>query len=108
MLVSLSTITPEQTQGTTNTAKNIAQFLNYLATNTDAIICFIVHIDASYLSCDRARNIAGGIHQLSSEQNLQNPDIILDQINRILHVMRKIPRKIIASAGESRVECPPH
>jgi hypothetical protein len=65
--MALSSITIEETKGTTNTMEKAKQLLDYLATNSDATIQFCasdmimnVHSDALYLSKANVRSHACG------------------------------------------------
>ena len=78
MLVALSAIASEQATPTKNTLKKIAQFLDYAATNPDAVLTYHrsdmilnVESDASYLSERNARSRAGGHFYMSD--NSVNP-----------------------------------
>ena len=71
-LVGLKDILQEKSNATSNTSKKIAKLLNYLATYPDAQIKYRdsgmilhVHSNASYLSTNKARSRAEGIHFLS-------------------------------------------
>ena len=95
ILVALSTIASEQSSSTSNTAKNINQILNYIATNPDATIRYNrsdmvlwVHSDASYLSCPKARIRAGGMHFLSDKTpSPNNPADFEPTLNGIVYVV---------------------
>ena len=72
ILIALSDIYSEQSKATTNTAKQVAKLLNYLASNPQAEIQYrasgmqlVIHSDASYLSVARARSRASGVHFLT-------------------------------------------
>ena len=72
ILPALSDISSEQSKATTNTAKQVAKLLNYLASNPQAEIQYrasgmqlAIHSDASYLSVDQARSRASGVHFIS-------------------------------------------
>jgi hypothetical protein len=78
MLTSLSSIASNQDKPTGETMSNIKLFLDYAASNQDAIITYrasdmvlVVHSDASYLSKPKARSCAGGHFFMSS--NIANP-----------------------------------
>ena len=78
MLVALSAIASEQATPTKNTLKKIAQFLDYAATNPDAVLTYHrsdmilnVEIYASYFSERHTRIRAGGHFYISD--NSTNP-----------------------------------
>ena len=57
ILMVLGSLASQQAQGTIDTANSIVHFLNYCATNPDAIVCYYasdmqlhIHSDASYFS----------------------------------------------------------
>jgi hypothetical protein len=65
VLMALSTIASEQTQGTERTLEKAYQVLDYLATHPNAVVQFCasdmvmnIHSDASYLSKPNARSRA--------------------------------------------------
>ena len=67
MLTALSAIASEQATPTENTMKKCKQFLDYAASQEEAIIAYkksdmvlSIHSDASYLSELKARSRAGG------------------------------------------------
>ena len=67
MLTSLSVIAPEQATLTENTMKKCKQFLDYAASQGEAILTYTksdmvlaIHSDASYLSESKVRSRAGG------------------------------------------------
>ena len=111
IIVTLSTIASEQSAATSNTAKNITQLLNYLATNPDATIRYTrsdmvlwVHIDASYFSFPKARSRSGGMHFLSDKHPSPHDPANLElTLNGIVYVVCKILRNIMASAEESEL-----
>ena len=110
LLVGLNDISQEQSKATSNTSKKTAKLLNYLATHPDAQIKYHasgmilhVHSDASYLSVNKARSRAGGVHFLSDLiPNPQDPDYV-PIMNGILHVVCKILKNIMASAAEAEL-----
>ena len=75
MLVALSAIASEQAHTTKKTLQKIQQFLDYAASQEDAILTYhasnmalAVHSNASYLSKKNARSRAGGHFFLSANQ----------------------------------------
>ncbi len=78
MLTALSSIASNQAEPTKETMSNIKLFLDYAASNQDAIITYhasdmvlVVHSNASYLSKPKARSCAGGHFFMSS--NIADP-----------------------------------
>jgi hypothetical protein len=78
MLVALSSLAAEQCNPTERTMAKCKQFLDYAATQEDAVITYrksdmmlAIHSDASYLSEPKARSRAGGHFFLS--ENDQDP-----------------------------------
>ena len=111
LLVGLNDISLEQSKATSNTSKKITKLLNYVAAHPNAFIRYhssgiqlYVHRDASYLSVNKARSRAGGIHYLSdpppNPQDLSNYTPLL---NGIIHVVCKILRNIMSSAAEAEL-----
>ena len=73
MLTALNAITTEQATSNVTTLKNTNQFLDYVATNNEAVLTYkasnmvlAVHNDASYLNQPKARCRAGGNFFMSS------------------------------------------
>ena len=67
VLMAFSTIASEQAHGMENTMRKTKQLLDYLATHSEATVCFHgsdmvlnIHLDASYLSEANARSRACG------------------------------------------------
>ena len=74
MLVALSAITSEQASPTRATMKKVDQFLDYAASQEQAVLTYeasdmvlAVHSDASYLSESKARSRAGGYFFMSKD-----------------------------------------
>jgi hypothetical protein len=74
MLTALSSIASNQAEPTKDTMSNIKPFLDYVASNQDAIITYrasdmvlVVHSNASYLSKPKACSCAGGNFFMSSD-----------------------------------------
>ena len=108
ILPALSDISSEQSKATTNTAKQVAKLLNYLASNPQAEIQYrasgmqlAIHSDASYLSVAQARSQASGVHFLTKgPPEPKNPEDFVPTTNGILLVVCKIMRNIMASAAK--------
>ena len=103
MLPALSAIASEQSAPTENTMKKVRQFLDYAASQEEAVITYRasdmvlnVHSDASYLSKRNARSRAGGHHFLSSnEDNPPNNGAILN--------ISQIIKNVMSSAAEAEL-----
>ena len=81
MLTALSAIASEQANPTENTMKKVKQFLDYAASQEDAVVTYkasdmqlAIHSDASYLSEQKSRSRAGGHHFLTQKENITNVD----------------------------------
>ena len=75
MIPDLSVITSENNAPTENIMKRVKQFLDYAASQEEAIITFNVsgmvleiHSDSSYLSVKNACSRVGGHHFLSNDE----------------------------------------
>ena len=107
ILPTVSNISSEQSKATTNTAKQVAKLLNYLASNPQAKIQYrasgiqlAIHSDASYLSLDESISRASGIHFLTEgPSDPKNLEDFMPTTNGILLVVCKIMRNIMASAA---------
>jgi hypothetical protein len=105
MLHSLTTLASEQSDGTQNTVAAMVDFLNYCASNPNAILRYVAsdmvlhtHSDAGYLTDRKARSRAGGHHYMGNRLGSPNPihnGAILD--------ISKILRMVVASAAEAEV-----
>ena len=101
---------PEQSKAITNTAKQVAKILNYLASNPQAEIQYrasgmqlAIHSDVSYLSVAQARIRASGVHFLiKGPPDPENPEDFVPTTNGILLAVCKIMRNIMASAAEAK------
>ena len=101
MLPALSAIASQQNAPTKNTLKRVKQFLDYAATQEEAIITYSasnmvlsIHSDASYLSENNARSRAGGHHYLSNhDKNPPNNGAVLN--------ISQIIRNVMSSAAEA-------
>jgi hypothetical protein len=103
MLTALSSIASEQANPTENTMKKCLQFLDYAATQEDAVVTYrksdmvlAIHSDASYLSEPKARSRAGG-HFFVSE-NTPDPND-----NGTIHTVAKIIKQVMSSAAEAEL-----
>ena len=103
MLPALSALASEQNAPTENTMKRVKQFLDYAASQEEAIITFSasnmvlnIHSDASYLSEKNARSRAGGHHFMSNnDENPPNNGAVLN--------ISQIIRTVISSADEAKL-----
>ena len=80
MLMALSIIVMEQTQGTQTTKEKAEHFLTYAAMHPNATIKFYksdmilkIHSDTSYLSEQQGRSRAGGHFYLGNMDNITDP-----------------------------------
>ena len=109
ILPALGDISSEQSKATTNTAKQVAKLLNYLASNPQEEIQYRasgmqlgIHSDASYLSIPHARSRASGVHFLTEgPTDPENPEDFVPTTNGILLFVCKIMRNIMASAAKA-------
>ena len=110
ILPALSDIYSEQPKATTNTAKQVAKLLNYLASNPQTEIQYrasgmqlSIHSDASYISVAQARSRASGVHFLTEgPPDPNNPEDFVLTTNGILLVVYKSMRNIMASAAKAK------
>jgi hypothetical protein len=103
MLTALSSLASEQAAPTVNTMKKCKQFLDYAASQEDAVITYhksdmvlAIHSDASYLSEPKARSRAGG-HFFMSENDIDPND------NGAVHTVAKIIKAVMSSAAEAEL-----
>jgi hypothetical protein len=103
MLVALGSLAVEQANPTERTMQKCMQFLDYAASQEDAVITYrasdmvlAVHSDASYLSEPKARSRAGG-HFFMSENVADPPD------NSAVHTVAKIIKAVMSSAAEAEL-----
>jgi len=101
MLPALSAIASEQSKPTETTMKKTKQFLDYAATNPNAVLTYrrsnmnlAIHSDASYLSEREARSRAGGNHFLS--ENIEDP-----QLNGSVLNISQIIKSVMSSSAEA-------
>ena len=80
MLMALSIIATEQTQGTHTTKEKVEHFLTYDASHPNATIKFYksdmilkIHSDTSYLSERQGRSCAGGNFYLGNREDTPDP-----------------------------------
>jgi hypothetical protein len=99
MLTALSSLAAEQCNPTERTMEKCKQFLDYAATQEDAVITYqksdmvlAIHSDASYLSKPKARSRAGGHFFLSKNDN--DP-----RDNGSVHTVAKIIKAMMSSAA---------
>ena len=103
MLVALGSLATEQAAPTKRTMEKCKQFLDYAASQEDAVITYrksdmvlAIHSDASYLSEPKARSRAGG-HFFMSE-DVQDPND-----NGAVHTVAKIIKSVMSSAAEAEL-----
>ena len=103
MLTALSSLAAEQCNPTERTMEKCKQFLDYAATQEDAVITYrksdmvlTIHSDASYLSEPKARSRAGG-HFFLSENDSDPRD------NGAIHTVAKIIKAVMSSAAEAEL-----
>jgi hypothetical protein len=103
MLTTLSSIVSNQVKPTKETMTNIKLFLDYVASNQDAIITYcasdmvlVVHSNASYLSKPKARSHAGGYFFMSS--NIAGP-----ADNGAVLNIAQIIKAVMSSAAEAEL-----
>ena len=102
----LSNIASDQSKAMTNTEKQVAKILKYLASNPHTEIQYrasgmqlSMHSDASYISVSQARSRASGVHFLSEgPPDPDNPEKN-PTTNGILLVVCNIMCNIMASAA---------
>ena len=110
ILPALSDISSEKSKATTNTAKQVANILNYLASNPQAEIQYrengmqlAIQSNASYLSVAQAISRVSGVHFLSEgPPEPDNQEDFLPTTNGLLLVALKIMRNIMASVAEAK------
>ena len=95
MLPPIGSIATQQADPTENTLQKIKQFIDYAATNPEAIITYrasgmvpAAHSDASYLSETKARIIAGGHLFMSNDAStLSNNGVVINISQTIKDIM---------------------
>ena len=101
MLVALNALASEQSNPTEQTMTKVKQFLDYAATQEEAIITYkksdmvlVIHSDASYLSVSKARSRVGGHFFLSADEPFpRNNGAVLN--------VASIIKAVMASAAEA-------
>jgi hypothetical protein len=103
MLVALGSLAAEQSKPTEKTLEKCKQFLDYAATQEDAVVTYrasnmvlAIHSDASYLSEPKARSRAGGHFFLT--ENDEDP-----RDNGAIHSLAKIIKAVMSSAAEAEL-----
>ena len=103
MLVPLSALASEQSSPTESTMKKCKQFLDYAASQPDAIITYrasdmvmAIHSDASYLSEPKARSRAGGHFFMSENDEFPTN-------NGAVHNLAQIIKNVMSSAAEAEL-----
>jgi hypothetical protein len=103
MLVALSAIASEQAAPTQTTMRKVDQFLDYVASQEEAVLTYeasnmvlAVHSDASYLSEPKARSRAGGHFFLSDNS-------IFPANNGAVLNIAQIIRNVMSSAAEAEI-----
>ena len=104
MLTALSALASEQANPTEATMKKCKQFLDYAASQEEAVITYkasdmklAIHSDASYLSEPKARSRAGGHFFLTKQTNDTDPDN-----GAVLNVAQVI-KSVMSSAAEAEL-----
>ncbi|KAG7342946.1 reverse transcriptase RNA-dependent DNA polymerase [Nitzschia inconspicua] len=107
MLPALGSISTQQARATTKTLSAITKFLNYAATNPEAVVRYRssgmqLHIesDASYLSEAKARSRYAGFHYLSEPST--NPTTH-PAPNGAIHIPCQILKEVVSSAAEAEL-----
>jgi len=103
LLPALSALASQQANPTERTMELCKQFLDYMATQEDAILTYAasdmvlaIHSDASYLSEPNARSRAGGhMFMASDDQNPKNNGAVLN--------ISQIIRAVMSSAAEAEL-----
>jgi hypothetical protein len=104
MLTALSALAAEQANPTESTMKKCKQFLDYAASQDEAVVTYkasdmklAIHSDASYLSEPKARSRAGGHFFLTKKHNDTQPDN-----GAVLNVAQVI-KSVMSSAAEAEL-----
>ena len=103
MLTALSAIASEQANPTEKTMKKCRQFLDYAASQEDAVLTYrasdmvlAVHSDASYLNEAKARSRVGGHHFLTANDPIPTNNGAVLNISQII-------KAVMSSAAESEL-----
>ena len=113
LLVALSTLATQQTNGTKQTMMDITHLLNYCATHPNAIIRYkrsdmILHVesDASYLSESKARSRVAGYYYLSNNTKNNTTFANAEYVampNGPIHVLCQLMKEVVSSAAEAEL-----
>ena len=102
MMHSLNDLATQTNDGTQMTAAAITHFLNYCASNPDAVTLYrasdmilTIHSDAAYLVAPKARSRAGGFVFLGNKDG--------SLINGSISVLAKVMKMVLASAAEAEI-----
>ena len=108
MLPALNNISSHQSAPTAKTAAQIAQLLDYAASNPDAVVKFVasdmvlhIHSDASYLSLPKARSRMAGYFYLSDSPPDPTKPPTNPTHNGPILVECQALKHVVASAAES-------
>ena len=103
MLMPLSAIASMQAEPTEETLERVKQFLDYAASNPDAILTYsasnmvlAIHSDASYLSEPKAKSRVGGHFFMSK-------DVEVPPNNGAVHNIAKLIKAVMSSAAEAEL-----
>jgi len=103
MLVALSAIASEQAKPTQSTMEKVDQFLDYAASQEQAVLTYhssdmilAIHSDASYLSESKARSRAGGHFFMSK-------DVSFPPNNGAVLNIAQIMKSVMSSAAEAEI-----
>ena len=102
MLHALNDLATQKNDGTQKTVEALIYFLNYCASNPDAMklyrasgMILTIDSDAAYLVAKGARSRAGGFHYLGNKEGTM--------INGSIAAIAKIIKNVMASAAEAEV-----
>ena len=103
MLTALSSIAPEQSTPAENTMKKCKQFLDYAASQEEAILTYTksdmflaIHSDAYYLSESKARSRAGGHWFIAGHEEIPASDGEVMNVSQII-------KAVMSSAAEAEL-----
>eukprot|EP00957_Ditylum_brightwellii_P046485 3527710-Ditylum_brightwellii.AAC.1 len=107
LLPALNAISAQQSAPTEEMVKAMDQFLNYMATYPDTLVCFCasnmilhIHSDATYMVLPKACSHAGGYFYLLSKPDKNTPNIPL---NGAIHNECSTIHNVMGSAAEAEV-----
>ena len=114
MLMSINTLSTQQTAATETTMDNLVQLLNYAATHPDATVtyhasdmCLHVHSDASYLCEPKAGSRFAGFFFLSTRidtpDGVPRPDDPPTPHNGPILVIARRLKEVVSSAAEAEL-----